>query len=202
MTTTMQIDRATTSDVPRISSTLAEAFHADPVFTWIVGDADARRARLPAVFEAFAHVYVPLDESYVAGDGAGAALWSPAGVEPLTDEQGEVFGQRMVDALGAHAQRAFLLDELLQEHHPGESCLFLQFVGVIPEHQGRGLGSRLLTTVLDRADTTGTPAYLEATSPDNRRLYERHGFETIGEIALPDGPTLWPMWRDPAQRAD
>jgi len=27
-------------------------------------------------------------------------------------------------------------------------------------------------------------------------LYRRHGFEQIGEIELPDGPSLYPMWRD------
>lgn len=41
-------------------------------------------------------------------------------------------------------------------------------------------------------------AYLEATSPLNRRLYERHGFEVTGEIQLPNGPAMWPMWREPA----
>lgn len=202
MTTTLQISRATASDRPTISRTLARAFHDDPVFGWVVADPHARRARLPAVFGAFADVYVKLDESYVAGEGAGAALWAPAGVEPFTEEQAEVFGQQMVDALDADAERAFLMDQLLQKHHPEEPCLFLQFVGVVPEYQGRGLGSRMLTTVLDRADATGTPAYLDATSPDNRRLYERHGFETVGEIALPDGPTLWSMWRAPVVRRD
>jgi hypothetical protein len=26
-------------------------------------------------------------------------------------------------------------------------------------------------------------------------LYRRHGFEQTGEIPLPDGPSLYPMWR-------
>ena len=61
----------------------------------------------------------------------------------------------------------------------------------------RGLGSALMHEVLDRCDRDGTPAYLEATSPDSRRLYLRHGFVVTGEIVLPDGPTMWPMWREP-----
>lgn len=198
--TTIEIARATTPDVPTINGTLGSAFQDDPVFRWIVPEARARRARLPAVFGAFTDVFVPLGESYVAGDGAGAALWAPAGVEPFTEEQGEVFGERMVEVLGADAERGFELNDLLEEHHPEEPCLYLQFVGVVPERQGRGIGSRLLATVLEEADASGTPAYLEATSPDNRRLYERHGFETVGELTLPDGPPLWPMWRDPDDR--
>lgn len=192
---TIEIARATTPDVPTINETLGRAFQDDPVFRWVVPDDRARRARLASVFGAFADIYVPLGESYLAGDGAGAALWAPAGVEPFTEEQEEAFGERMVEILGADAERAFELDGLLDQHHPEEPCLYLQFVGVVPERQGRGLGSRLLATVLEEADANGTPAYLEATSPDNRRLYERHGFETVGELTLPDGPALWPMWR-------
>lgn len=196
-TATIDIHRATTPDVAAINEALGRAFQDDPVFRWIVPDDRARRARLPSVFGAFADVYVPLGESYVVDEGAGAALWAPAGVEPFTEEQEEVFGERLAEVLGADAERAFELDGLLESHHPEEPCLYLQFVGVLPEHQGRGVGSRMLTTVLERADASGTPAYLEATNPDNRRLYERHGFETVGELTLPGGPQLWPMWRDP-----
>jgi hypothetical protein len=53
--------------------------------------------------------------------------------------------------------------------------------------------------ILDRADAEGMPAYLEATSPLNRRLYERHGFEVTQEFVLPKGPPMWAMWREPGR---
>lgn len=194
---TIEIRKATPSDEPTIKTALGRAFQDDPVFRWIVPDDALRRARLASVFGAFSEVYLPLGETYVASAGAGAALWAPAGVEPFTPEQAEAFGQRLFEVLGPDAERAAALDELLDEHHPEEPALYLQFVGVVREHQGQGLGSRMLTVVLERADASGTPAYLEATSPDNRRLYRRHGFEVLEELTLPDGPSLWPMWRDP-----
>jgi ribosomal protein S18 acetylase RimI-like enzyme len=68
----------------------------------------------------------------------------------------------------------------------------------VPEHQGEGIGSAMLRVALARCDEAGEPAYLEATSEDNRRLYERHGFRVTRELLLPDGPSLWAMWRAPA----
>lgn len=62
---------------------------------------------------------------------------------------------------------------------------------------GRGVGSALMRPVLETCDRDGVPAYLEATSERNKRLYLRHGFEVTDEIRLPDGPTLWRMWRAP-----
>ena len=65
--------------------------------------------------------------------------------------------------------------------------------------QGRvGRDAAVLAPVLQRADRAGHPAYLEATSPRNKALYERHGFRTATPFAVAGGPPLWPMWRDPA----
>lgn len=186
------------ADRDTVGEVLAGAFHDDPVFEWIVPDAQRRSARLPAVFAAFADAYIPHDESYVAGGGVGAALWLPSATE-VGEEQLEVLGEQIGAALEEDAERAFEASALLDEHHPDEPCCYLQFMGVAPAQQGRGIGSRLLRSVLDRCDAEGTPAYLEATTVDNRRLYERHGFELLRELALPDGPPLWSMWRDPVR---
>lgn len=195
--TTLPVARATDADRETLGEVLGRAFHDDPVFEWLVPDAAARDERLPSAFAAFADVYLSHDETYLAGSGAGAALWAPAGSQPVPDDQAEELGEQLAAALGDDAERAVQLDELLEEHHPEQPCFYLQFVGVVPEHRRRGLGSRMLEVVLQRCDATGVPAYLEATSVDNRRLYQRHGFEVVGELALPDGPALWPMWREP-----
>jgi ribosomal protein S18 acetylase RimI-like enzyme len=71
-------------------------------------------------------------------------------------------------------------------------------IGVSPERQGEGLGSALIGSVLDRCDREGLAAYLEASNDRSRALYERLGFVvTGGSLDLPDGPRMWPMWRDP-----
>jgi hypothetical protein len=52
--------------------------------------------------------------------------------------------------------------------------------------------------LLSRCDAEGVPAYLEASSPRNRALYERHGFEVTQEFRVgADAPPIWGMWRDP-----
>ncbi len=197
--TATDIAPAGPADVPLLSWVLARAFHDDPVMAWCVPDPIERRARTPLLFAAYAEVFLDHGHSYRAGGTAGAALWAPPGADPIPDHHRDWFEERMDLVLGEDADRAGEVDALLEEHYPEEPCYFLQLVGVVPEHQGRGLGGRLLTTVLEQCDATGTPAYLEATSPDNRRLYERHGFETLGQVTVPRGPTLWPMWREPRE---
>ncbi len=79
--------------------------------------------------------------------------------------------------------------------HPEEPHWYLPLIGVDPAYQGRGLGSALLSHALALVDADKLPAYLEATTLDSRRLYERHGFEVVGEIQSGSSPTMYAMYR-------
>ena len=65
--------------------------------------------------------------------------------------------------------------------------------------RGAGIGTTLLRHHLASLDASGTAAYLEATSPRSRGLYERFGFRPYGApIELPGGPPVVPMCRPSA----
>lgn len=57
----------------------------------------------------------------------------------------------------------------------------VELVGVEPDLQGQGIGSRLMDAVLQQADAAGEPAYLETDTPENVAFYRRRGFEITGE---------------------
>jgi GNAT superfamily N-acetyltransferase len=183
-----------------VVAALAEAFHDDPVFRWASPHDERRRAILPDFFALAVDAFAQHDQTWCTGDGVwGAAVWAPPGVEPMTEADGAEFVTRCTDLAGPDAARWLELISLFEEHHPRHSDHhYLWFLGVRPARQGRGYGSALLRAVLDDADRTGAPAYLEATSADNCRLYRRHGFRVIGELGAPGGPPVWAMWREPS----
>ncbi len=196
-TDTTQICKPSAADVPRIGTTLARAFFDDPVFRWTFPDDRRRRELLPPFFSLFAETLQRHDEIYVAGEAAGAALWVPPGQAPMPEEEAEEFGRRLEEMAGVDAERAFTISKLIDEHHPPGAYYFLQFMGVEPRSQGHGIGSALLARMLERCDREGARAYLDATSPHNKRLYERHGFRASSRYAPAGGPPLWSMWREP-----
>ncbi|MFE1982965.1 MULTISPECIES: GNAT family N-acetyltransferase [Streptomyces] len=60
---------------------------------------------------------------------------------------------------------------------PAEDGLWLEHFYLVPDLQGRGLGSAVLRALLDRTDTDGLPVRLNVLQGSAaRRLYERHGF--------------------------
>lgn len=197
-TTDHTVRHGTSADAATVAATVAAAFFEDPVTRWLLPDPERRRQVLLPMFRLHVDSYLPHDETYLTPDGQGAAVWLPPGAELFTAEQEQAFGGAVAALLGPEAQRAFRLNEIFTEHHPHEPHYYCQFLATVPAAQGRGIGSVLLRHVLNRADAEGAPAYLEATSPRNRVLYERHGYVSRGELTLPDGgPTLWRMWRDP-----
>lgn len=191
------VRRATGHDHATIVQTLTEAFLDDPFMTWWIPDPQRRRQLLPPGFTLLVDVHQAYDELYVTDPGeAAAAVWVPPGCQP-TPEEAEQFAAALVDTAEETADRLLCGLGLMAEHHPTEPHAYLFLLATRPPWQSRGLGSALLREVLQRCDRDGTPAYLEATSPASLRLYLRHGFEVTGEIPLPDGPSLWPMWRTP-----
>ncbi|HEY5985539.1 MAG TPA: GNAT family N-acetyltransferase [Streptosporangiaceae bacterium] len=99
-----------------------------------------------------------------------------------------------------HRFRAF--DAALDHHHPaGTPHHHLALMAVSPGHQGQGTGSALLRAHHAILDHLNIPAYLEASAPRNRALYQRHGYALRpgAPFRLPDGgPPMWPMWRAPS----
>ena len=101
------------------------------------------------------------------------------------------------ESVEEYAQRLFEILALMEARHPVEPLYYLFLLGTRPGWQGRGLGAALMAPVLETCDRDGVPAYLEATSERNKQLYLRYGFAVTDEILLPDGPTMWCMWRSP-----
>jgi ribosomal protein S18 acetylase RimI-like enzyme len=194
------IRKMTAAEIEPVARSLAEAFYEDPHFRWIVR-ADAKRLeRLTRGFALFtARVWLPHDEGYIHDQLFGAALWMP----PRTWHLSVLAQLRLLPAtisrLRGDSPRLLKALTFIERKHPREpDHWYLPIIGVAPAWQGRGFGAALLRPMLERCDADRLPAYLEASSPRNRALYERQGFTVMEECRYAsDGPPLWRMWREP-----
>jgi len=85
--------KATATDLPDVTDTLALAFYDDPVVMWCIDDGSRRRQLLPGFFGAVAESYLSYDETYSVDEGVSAAVWAPPGAkddEELPTVLGEV----------------------------------------------------------------------------------------------------------------
>jgi GNAT superfamily N-acetyltransferase len=173
---------------------LALAFGSDPPCRWTWPDPQQYLEAFPLFARAFGGGAIEHGTAHYYEGFSGVALWLPPGVSP--DEASLV---RVIQDTVAPARRdaIFALFEQMDAFHPREAHWHLPLIGVDPAHQGKGIGSVLLSHVLNACDSQKVLAYLEATSPRNVPLYERHGFEVLGSIQAADSPPIVPMLRKP-----
>nr|WP_257137611.1 GNAT family N-acetyltransferase [Streptomyces sp. st115] len=119
----------------------------------------------------------------------------PADVEPIAELRATVMRadlerlgrydehrvrQRLRDSFSARHTSVITVDGELAgcvTFRPAEDGLWLEHFYLAPRHQGRGLGSAVLHSLLERTDAQGLAVGLNVLNGSAaRRLYERHGF--------------------------
>jgi GNAT superfamily N-acetyltransferase len=176
-------------------ASLTLAFSCDPVMRWGWPDSEQYLTYWPQIADAFGGRAFEHGTAHGVENCVAIALWLPPGIEPDAETVNELTRESMNDQTFDDINGVF---EQMDKLHPTEDHWYLPLTGVDPVAQGRGLGSALLRHALKTCDRDGLPAYLEATSPRNRDLYARHGFNTIGIIQEGTSPPLWAMLRESA----
>jgi GNAT superfamily N-acetyltransferase len=188
----MIIKTASPSDQSRAISVLTLAFSVDPMARWSLPDPEKYLAAFPSITKAFGGSAFGKGTAYITNGFTGAALWLPPGAGSDQESLKRIFNENTPDDIKDDMQGIF---ERMEKFHPPEPHWYLPMIGVDPAHQGAGIGSALMAEVLKAVDRDGSIAYLESSNPKNVSLYQRHGFEVIGEIQSGSSPIVRPMLR-------
>lgn len=191
----MAVREASSDDLDCVVGVSTEGFATDPLMLWIFQDPSTRSEGLRLAFSGLARSYFAPDSIiHLVGD-ACVTLWRGPAYRAAPSDGGGA------SPFSSDVQERFrILGELMEMAHPRDRAhWYLNVIATRPDRQGQGLGAEALRPVLDRCDVDGIPAYLESSNPRNLTLYRRHGFDdgVRPTIDLPDGPSLYPMWREP-----
>lgn len=192
----MTIVQAPTSRYAEVIETLALAFQSDPALSWIVPDAARRKAVLRGLFRSV----VPADgKAGVVTHSQGnesAALWRAPGQADASFGEFVATMLPMLAVFRSCLPRALSVSNGISAHRPQGNYWYLHYIGVRPDHQGKGFGGHLIRERIAVADVVGMPCWLETATPENVSLYQRFGFAIATEWDVPSGgPHFWGMMR-------
>ena len=193
----MDVRHGTSDERRELATTLAKAFHDDPIFLHMLradtlAEDKAIRFFMPflAIQEAHGHVYTTAGRE-------GVAIWAPPGEWKVPLSGIVRFAPTFLRVFGLRLPASLALLSRLEAKHPKEPHWYLEFIGTDPAHQGKGAGTALMQPMMERCDTEGIGAYLESSKESNLAFYGRFGFEVTDVITHPGGPQQWLMWRNP-----
>jgi ribosomal protein S18 acetylase RimI-like enzyme len=192
--------RAREGDADAMVRSFCEAFADDPGLAWIWPDRADRVARLPYFFEPIVGGTTARGIALRSEASDAVSLWrQPGRIAPDADEMAP-WHASMARAFSQGAGRSQLMGATLKARQPTDfAWWYLQFIGVRPEAQGKGLGGDAVRAGLALAGEAGMPVYVEVMNPDNLGYYRHVGFQVIDEFDIPDaGPHVWAMlWGKP-----
>jgi GNAT superfamily N-acetyltransferase len=193
---------AVPTDVAALARALAAAFEDDPIFGWLLPNKRRRHDKLLRFFALeLGAVVLPSGTAWMSPEASGACLELPPDEWRMPLQTQALHAPQFVAVFGRSLPRALITITKMERKHLREPHFYVPYVGVAPEGQGAGLGTKLLGRTLARADAAGLPTYLEATSERNAALYERLGFEHLGAFTVLGSPPLWPMRRPPSPQS-
>jgi len=115
---------------------------------------------------------------------------------PWTDEQKRAFLGQQFAAQTAHYAQHYAdtsFDVILLDGEPAgrlivarrEVAILIVDISLLPEHRSRGVGTRLLASLIDEAEASARKLsiHVEINNPA-RRLYERLGFRCVDEHGM------------------
>ena len=177
-------------------ATVTMAFSTDPVARWFYPKAADYFRWFPGFVRAFAGRSIDDRTAVATTNYSGVALWLGPGAHPDDD----ALVKLVEDSLPTERRSAmFELFEKMGDGHPVEDHWYLPMIGVDSSRQNAGIGTGLMKIALERSDREALPAYLESSNPRNISLYQRCGFEALGEIRAGGSPPLVRMLRQPEE---
>lgn len=189
----MQIRPVAPEEDAAAADVLARAFHPFSLNQYLFPDPARRKHQLRWLYLRTVALYRGVGGAFIAGDGSGAALWTPPEYPHGLGVGHYVRAGFLWTPFGIGwelaGRRLRALRDIERRHRAEISGPHwsLEVIGVDPARQRTGAGSALIRHILDRADRDGLPAYVITHDAKNVAYYERHGFRLVGDAPFEPG---------------
>ena len=183
----------------RFAAVLTRAFYDDPYYGYIMPNRNKSREQLHWWMKLLLKYTLKYGDIYYTDDHKAIAMW--LGPEKPVVSDIKILSMGLILYPFKIGLRNFmrLLDidgQWKKEHKKlDKRHYYLMVIGVEPEFQQKGIGSRLMQVGLKKADDEKLECFLETVTPEDLRFYEKHNFKVIHNKAFAENQQFWIMKR-------
>lgn len=173
--------KATQNDKEKVVCILLKAFKKNKSVNYIAGKEEEKiRYLMEYSFENC----IDMGEVFISEDGNACAMIQFQDKKKFSWKSTYLDIQLILKTIGVgNIPKALSRESFIKKHYPKDPFTYLWFVGVNPEKQKNGFGTKILNHVLDYSKTLDRPVYLETSTESNLPWYQKHGLEiyTVSE---------------------
>ncbi|MCD2424397.1 GNAT family N-acetyltransferase [Niabella pedocola] len=170
-------------DKETIIDILSEAFDANQSVNYIIPQDKSRMHRIRRLMSYSYNICKLFGEVFVTEDGKGCALVLFPDQKRFSLKGTLSDVQLALGVIGIkNVYKAMKREAVIKKHQPDSKLYYIWFIGVTPAAQGIGIGSQLLSELIQRATSLKRTICLETSTLKNIPWYEKQGFKIYKEI--------------------
>src|SRR5690554_4054767 len=175
--------KAELADKGKVISILTESFFDNKSVKYIVQNDDKIKDRIRYLMEYSFEQCQLSGEVYISDDGDCCALVQYFDRKKTSLDTVMLDVKLILKSVGIRNVAKILKREsTIKKNYPHDHITYLWFIGVDPEKQGRGIGSKMLAKIIEQNRRTGRDVFLETSTQKNLPWYQKHGFKIYNEI--------------------
>ncbi len=175
--------RANSHDKAHVVHILEQSFATNPSVNYSLPQDTRRAERLRGLLAYSFEVCHEFGEIYLSDDRRACALLVCPEQKRTTWKAIKRDILLIVRSVGLSKVKALLdRESKIKTFHPSGLHYHLWYIGVLPEYQQQGIGTRLLQEIMALAKQKNRPIYLETSVPTKLTWYQKAGFEVFHQL--------------------
>lgn len=172
-------------DKDLVVNILADSFDDNKSVNYIIKQDNKRVQRIKGLMEYSFDVCMMFGDVFLSNDKKACALILLPDKKKTNLKSILLDLKLIVSCIGiSNLKKAMERESKINKLHPKELMYYLWFIGVAPDEQNKGIGSKLLADVINEGISKGRSIYLETSTVKNIPWYEKFGFEIYNELDL------------------
>lgn len=177
--------KAKVDDKPLIIDILSKSFDDNKSVNYIVKQDGKRLKRINALMDYSFEVCNAFGEVFLSEDKKACALVLFPDQKRTTLKSILLDAKLILSCVGIdNISKAMSRESKINKLKPKDDMYYLWFIGVDPEYQHTGTGTKLLNEVIEDSTRKERPIYLETSTLTNLPWYKRFGFNIYNELDL------------------
>lgn len=177
--------RANYQDKNIIIDILTQSFESNQSVNYIVKQDKNRIKRIRALIDYSFEVCYLFGDVFISDDNKACALIVYPEKKKTTLKSILLDVKLAIRCVGIkNIKKTLSREALIKKIQPKDTMTYLWFIGVNLAEQNKGIGSRLLQSIIEQSNQDKRPIYLETSTIRNLPWYSKFGFKVYSEQDL------------------